>query len=209
MFSRRRSCAGVVTAGAHSGDNRSRGRWRGGRPRIPREVRGLIAQMARENFLWGAPRIHGELLMLGFKVSQATVSRYMPRSDRRPGQSWKSFLRLQAVAFGKRQNLEQASDSEHSAPWNRPAGNSESALLARSGAVHRRSWSSRDNQSPAQVRMPTPPYPARASPRLASRALRCSADQVLRRHTGSEMPGSGKCSSRAARFIRWDIVSRS
>jgi hypothetical protein len=47
---------------------RSRGRWRGGRPRVSSEVRQLIAQMARENFLWGAPRIHGELLMLGFSV---------------------------------------------------------------------------------------------------------------------------------------------
>jgi hypothetical protein len=63
---------------------RARGRWRGGRPRVSGEIRGLIAQMARENFLWGAPRIHGELLMLGFSVSQATVSRYLlPRSRRR------------------------------------------------------------------------------------------------------------------------------
>ncbi len=54
---------------------RSRGRWRGGRPRVSGEVRNLIARMARENLLWGAPRIHGELLMLGFRVSQATVSR--------------------------------------------------------------------------------------------------------------------------------------
>jgi putative transposase len=53
----------------------SRGRWRGGRPRVSAEVRGLIARIARENYLWGALRIHGELLMLGFKVSQATVSR--------------------------------------------------------------------------------------------------------------------------------------
>src|SRR5260370_3082478 len=55
--------------------------------------------MARENFLWGAPRIHGELLMLGFTVSQATVSRYLPAPGRRPTQSWRSFLRNQASAF--------------------------------------------------------------------------------------------------------------
>jgi hypothetical protein len=57
--------------------------------------------MAHENFLWGAPRIHGELLMLGFTVSQATVSRYMPARSRRPTQSWRTFLRNQTIAFGQ------------------------------------------------------------------------------------------------------------
>jgi hypothetical protein len=64
--------------------HRSRGRWRGGRPRVSREVRELITRMARENFLWGAPRIHGELLMLGYKVSQSTLSRYLAISYRHP-----------------------------------------------------------------------------------------------------------------------------
>jgi putative transposase len=59
---------------------RSSGRWRGGRPLVSGEVRNLIRQMSRQNFLWGAPRIHGELLMLGFTVSQVTVSRYLPAS---------------------------------------------------------------------------------------------------------------------------------
>src|SRR5208337_2784339 len=80
---------------------RARGRWRGGRPRVSSEVRHLIAQMTRENFLWGAPRIHGKLLMLGFTVSQATVSRYLPAPSRRPTQSWRTFLRNQASAFGQ------------------------------------------------------------------------------------------------------------
>jgi len=78
----------------------SSGRWRGGRPRISSELRNLMRQMAQENFLWGAPRIHGELLMLGYTVSQATVSRYLPAPGRRPTQSWRSFLRNQASAFG-------------------------------------------------------------------------------------------------------------
>jgi hypothetical protein len=56
--------------------------------------------MSRENFLWGAPRIHGELLKLGFDVSQATVSRYMPRRSYPPTQSWRTFLRNQALGIG-------------------------------------------------------------------------------------------------------------
>jgi len=56
--------------------------------------------MSRENFLWGAPRIHGELLKLGFNVSQATVSRYMPRRSYPPTQSWRTFLRSQALGIG-------------------------------------------------------------------------------------------------------------
>ena len=85
---------------------RSRGRWRGGRPRVSREVRELIARMARENFLWGAPRIHGELLMLGFNVSQATVSRYLASLYRSPGQSWRTFIRNQAFIFSYRYDLD-------------------------------------------------------------------------------------------------------
>ena len=75
------------------------GRWRGGRPRISGEVRGLIVQMSQENFLWGAPRIHGELLKLGFDVSQATVSRYLPRRAYPPTQTWRTFLRNQAFGI--------------------------------------------------------------------------------------------------------------
>jgi hypothetical protein len=73
------------------------GRWKsralGGRPRIGKEVRDLIRRMSFENPLWGAPKIHGELLKLGIEVAQSTVSIYMvPRQDR-PLQTWKTFLR--------------------------------------------------------------------------------------------------------------------
>jgi len=79
---------------------RSRGRWRGGRPRIALETRQLIREMARANFLWGAPRIHGELLKLGITVSQATVSRYMPPSRKgRRSQAWRTFVRNHAIAI--------------------------------------------------------------------------------------------------------------
>ena len=71
-------------------------RSRGGRPRIDAEIRTLIGRMARENPTWGAPRIHGELLKLGFDVSEATVSRYMPRRRKPPSQTWRSFLRNHA-----------------------------------------------------------------------------------------------------------------
>jgi Integrase core domain len=72
-------------------------RWRsrslGGRPRISKELRDLIRRMSFENPLWGAPKIHGELLKLGIDVAQSTVSIYMvPRQDR-PLQTWKTFLR--------------------------------------------------------------------------------------------------------------------
>jgi len=91
---------------------RSRGRWQGGRPRVSNEVRNLVARMARENFLWGAPRIHGELRMLGFSVSEATVSRYLPPPSRRPGQSWRTFVRNQLVVFGRLQDQDEQSDTE-------------------------------------------------------------------------------------------------
>jgi putative transposase len=77
-------------------------RWRSGargpgRPRLVSEVRGLIRQMSRENPLWGAPRIHGELLKIGIKVSQVTVGRYMPWRPKEPSPTWRSFLQNHAT----------------------------------------------------------------------------------------------------------------
>jgi transposase InsO family protein len=63
-----------------------------GRPRVSSETRALIRKMAHENPLWGAPRIHGELLKLGVQVSQATVAKYMGRPATPPSQSWRTFL---------------------------------------------------------------------------------------------------------------------
>ena len=71
-------------------------RWksrRHGRPRIDQETRQLVRKMCSANSLWGAPRIHGELLKLGIDVSQATVSRYMLRRYSPPSQNWRAFLR--------------------------------------------------------------------------------------------------------------------
>ncbi len=70
-------------------------RWRSrsGRPSMDREIRDLIRQMSSANPLWGAPRIHGELLKLGIEVSQATVAKYMVRRLGAPSPTWRSFLR--------------------------------------------------------------------------------------------------------------------
>ncbi len=73
---------------------RSRPRW--GRPRAPFELRRLIRETSVDNSLWGAPRIHGELLKLGFAVGQTTVAKYMAKRRRPPSQSWKTFLRNHA-----------------------------------------------------------------------------------------------------------------
>jgi len=71
-------------------------RWKsrnaGGRPQISADLRALIRRMSVENLLWGAPRIHGELLKLGFALAQSTVAKYMA-SGSPPGQSWSTFLR--------------------------------------------------------------------------------------------------------------------
>ena len=70
-------------------------RWKGrrrGRPRIDPEIRQFIRRMSRANPLWGAPRIHGELLKLGIDVSEATVSKYMIKRCGPPSQTWRTFL---------------------------------------------------------------------------------------------------------------------
>jgi transposase InsO family protein len=73
-------------------------RWRSrsGRPAVDREIRNLIRQMSSANPLWGAPRIHGELLKLGIEISQATVAKYMVRRRGTPSQNWRTFLRNHA-----------------------------------------------------------------------------------------------------------------
>src|SRR5204862_1602592 len=70
-----------------------------GRPRIEHELRDLIRRMSKENPLWGAPRIHGELLKLGFEVAESTVSKYMIGRRGPPSQSWRTFLRNHADAI--------------------------------------------------------------------------------------------------------------
>lgn len=71
-------------------------RWksqsRGGRPRTPAEIRQLIREMSLANPLWGAPRIHGELLKLGIEVGQTTVAKYMGKGRWPPSTDGKTFF---------------------------------------------------------------------------------------------------------------------
>jgi transposase InsO family protein len=78
---------------------RWKSRGRPGRPRVSRELRELIQRMSKENSLWGAPRIHGELLKLGFEIAESTVSKYMIRRRGPPSQTWRTFLRNHAQAI--------------------------------------------------------------------------------------------------------------
>jgi len=84
----------------HRAGFRSYWRWkscsRGGRPQIETELCALIRQMSLENPLWGAPRIHGELLKLGFEVAQSSVAKYMVKHRGPPSQGWRTFLRNHA-----------------------------------------------------------------------------------------------------------------
>src|SRR5262245_41624573 len=79
---------------------RLKSRARGGRPRVPVEIRRLIGEMSLANRLWGAPRIHGELLKLGIEVAQSTVAKYMAKGGRGGSQTWKTFLRNHATGIG-------------------------------------------------------------------------------------------------------------
>ena len=75
---------------------RWKSRSRGGRPQIEPDLRSLIQRMSIENPLWGAPRIYGELLKLGFDVAQSSVAKYMVNRRGPPRQGWRTFLRNHA-----------------------------------------------------------------------------------------------------------------
>src|SRR5512138_1820242 len=84
----------------HRAGFRAYWRWksrpRGGRPTTPAEIRQLIREMSLANPLWGAPRIHGELLKLGIDIGQTSVAKYIERRRGPPSPGWKTFLRNHA-----------------------------------------------------------------------------------------------------------------
>jgi transposase InsO family protein len=72
-------------------------RWKSkskpGRPKVSKEIRDLIKRMSVENPTWGAPRIHSELLLLGYDIVEATISKYLIKTPQPPSQTWKTFLK--------------------------------------------------------------------------------------------------------------------
>jgi hypothetical protein len=81
----------------HRGGSRLYWRWKScrrvDRPAVPANIRDLIRTMSRDNPLWGAPRLHGELLKLGIDIAQSTIAKYMPRRRGPSSPGWRIFLR--------------------------------------------------------------------------------------------------------------------
>jgi putative transposase len=81
-------------------------RWKSkapvGRPKIDKEVRDLIKRMSLENHLWGTPRLHSELHLLGFDLADETVAKYRVRASASPSQTWKTFLFIANMEFSVR-----------------------------------------------------------------------------------------------------------
>jgi len=76
-----------------------------GRPSLSREVIDLIRRISLANPRWGAPRIHGELLKLGFELSEATVAKYMVRHRKPPSQTWRTFLANHMKDMGRGRDI--------------------------------------------------------------------------------------------------------
>jgi hypothetical protein len=94
--------AGATLVRWHRAGFRRYWRWKsrplGGRPQVEAELRALIRRISVDNPLWGAPRIHGELLKLGFGVAQSSVAKYMVKRPRPPSQRWRTFLSAETLS---------------------------------------------------------------------------------------------------------------
>jgi putative transposase len=129
---------------------RWRSRQRGGRPRISEEMRTLIRRLAAENGDWGAPRIHGELLKLGFDVSERSVARYLRRVPRRgdPATRWSAFLANHREAiyvdYYHHDRIHDALEKDtpdHRSVEPKPSAHATVMSTARAGGLHHRySW---------------------------------------------------------------------
>ena len=125
--------------GLWKGWRKGKGKRRPGRPPLDAQLVRLIGQMSRSNLLWGAPRIHGELLKLGLKVSQATVAKYMVPRRLRRGPGWGVFLRNELAILrdnGLTAELKEAWDELRVLwPWRQELGyGSEARLMVGPGS---------------------------------------------------------------------------
>src|ERR1700739_2802330 len=124
---------------------RWKSRPRGGRPTTAAEIRQLIREMSVANPLWGAPRIHGELLKVGMDVGQTTVAKYMAKRRRPPSQGWRTFVHNHADAHRVDRHVRGADDLVWAAVWtSHPAAVTPRASVA-------------GCDSPSQCRMALPP----------------------------------------------------
>jgi len=96
---------------------RWKSRPRGGRQPVPLEIRRLIREMSIANPLWGAPRIHGELLKLDIAIGQTSVAKYMAKRRGQPSQGWKTFLRNHADVYRRNRSVRRADNLVPSALW--------------------------------------------------------------------------------------------
>jgi hypothetical protein len=163
-----------------------RGSRHPGRPRIDSTCRDLIRRMAAENCLWGAPRIHGELLKLGITISERSVSRYLHGRPTNRSQTWRTFL---ANTFGNRasispvmfadaddEEIRDASDAvrrrpAQSAPVSRPSTHGPTTDPAHSRRRSTLGMSLAQRHSPTGARISNSRDPPRIYLAASSRAL--------------------------------------
>src|SRR6202023_2903134 len=118
---------------------RWKSRSRGGRPKVPLEIRQLIREMSLANPLWGAPRIHGELLKLGIDVGQTSVAKYMARQKKPTSQGWKTLSAPKQ--HNSREDNETIKEGETPEDWkSKPAKNRQKDKDARWTKKHERSY---------------------------------------------------------------------
>jgi len=169
---------------------RWKSRRRVGRPAVPNDIRDLVRTISRDNPLWGAPRIHGELLKLGIDIAQSSVAKHLPRRRGSPSPGWRAFLRNHTghIAAVDLFVVPTRSDSSCSKGW--------------SSCV----WSGDGSSGPAsrQTRPPSgspdrSPKHSRGTKRHATLFETVTLPMVLRSHAGCEPWAFGTARSRHAR----------
>ena len=177
---------------------RWKSRSRGGRPRVALEIRRLIREMSLANPLWGAPRIHGELLKLGIDIGQTSVAKYMARGRRPPSQGRRSFSAIMPTASRRWTSwwchhfVPASLRPSHPTPWPAPH---------RMGGCHRASHRRMDCSTTHRgMRLgagPTVPHP-RSRPRIWHGGHAAPPDARHQRSTDLAALALAKCLCRTA-----------